>query len=66
MQKQTLKDRQNRTIGYIYIDTNGKQTLKDARMQTKGYYDPKTDKTKDRRMQTVGKGNLLATLLYDE
>ncbi len=38
-------------------------TLKDAKGFVKGTYDPKTNKTKDKRGFTVGTGNLLMTLL---
>lgn len=61
--KHTLRDRQNKTIGYIVTRSDGKQHLEDVSGHTIGYYDPKQDKTEDRNHRTVGYGNLLATLL---
>lgn len=61
--KQTLRDKQNKTIGYIVTQSDGKQHLEDISGHTLGYYDPKQDRTEDGRHRTVGYGNLLATLL---
>ncbi len=63
MPQQTLKDRNNNTIGYIQTDSKGKQTIKDKNLVVKGYYDPETNVTKDRNHRVIGRGNLLATLL---
>jgi hypothetical protein len=63
MSKQTLKDRYNNTIGYIETNSSGKQTIKDKYNSVRGTYDPKTNITKDKYNNTVGKGNLLVTLL---
>ncbi|MFM7152513.1 MAG: hypothetical protein ACKO4W_15865 [Bacteroidota bacterium] len=63
MPQQTLKDRNNNTIGYILTDSKGKQTIKDKNLVVKGYYDPETNVTKDRNHRVIGRGNLLATLL---
>jgi len=61
--KQTLKDANYRTIGYIETDSSGKQTLKDPNYRTLGYYEPKGDVTKDVNYRTVGRGNILTSLL---
>ncbi len=61
--QQTIRDRQNRAIGYIETDSSGVQTLRDARFTFKGSYNPKDDVTRDYRHHWVGKGNLLMTLL---
>ena len=37
----------------------------DSRNKRLGKYDSSSDKTKDRRGKTIGKGNLLTTLLSD-
>lgn len=63
MNRQTLKDNQFRTIGYIETDNYGSQTIKDSQFRTCGSYDPKTNTTKDAQFRTVGTGNLLTTLL---
>ncbi|MEO0008595.1 MAG: hypothetical protein RJA20_2791 [Bacteroidota bacterium] len=63
MAQQTLKDRNNNTIGYILTDAKGRQTIKDKNMVVKGYYDPETNVTKDKNLRVVGRGNLLATLI---
>jgi hypothetical protein len=63
MPQQTLKDRNNNTIGYIQTDSKGKQTIKDKNLVVKGYYDPETNVTKDKNHRVIGRGNLLATLL---
>jgi hypothetical protein len=63
MAQQTLKDRNNNTIGYILTDAKGRQTIKDKNMVVRGYYDPETNVTKDKNLRVVGRGNLLATLI---
>ncbi|MGH7342044.1 MAG: hypothetical protein ACREKH_16255, partial [Candidatus Rokuibacteriota bacterium] len=60
---QVLKDKRGFTIGKISTASNGVQTIRDEKGFTKGTYDPKTNTTKDARGFTVGRGNLLATLL---
>lgn len=63
MNRETLKDRNNRIIGYIEMQSDGKQVGKDASNRIKGYYDPKSNKTKDEDNKEVGTGNLLAVLI---
>jgi hypothetical protein len=63
MNRQTLTDARNHTIGYIDTATDGKQTGRDARFHTVGHYDPRTDTTRDAHFRTVGHGNLLASLI---
>ena len=63
MAQQTLKDRNNNTIGYILTDAKGRQTIKYKNMVVRGYYDPETNVTKDKNLRVVGRGNLLATLI---
>ncbi len=62
MATQVLKDNRGFTIGRIE-ESGGKLTIKDERGFKKGSYDPKSDTTFDDRGHTVGKGNLLMTLL---
>lgn len=63
MTTQELRDRRGFLIGKIKTLSNGKLELRDARGFLKGTYDPKYNETKDERGFTVGKGNLLASLL---
>lgn len=63
MADQVLKDKRGFTIGKISTANNGIQTIKDDKGFTKGTYDPKTNTTKDHRGFSVGKGNLLTSLL---
>lgn len=63
MADQTLRDKMNRKIGVIKTDSRGVQTIYDAMNRKKGIYDPKTNVTKDTMNRTIGKGNLLVTLL---
>lgn len=63
MARETLKDRNFRTIGYIEDDVHGKKVIKDPQFRTLGSYDPKTNTTKDAQFRTIGTGNLLTTLL---
>ena len=61
--KQTIRDRQNKIIGYIVTRSDGKQQVETFSGRILGYYDPKRDRTEDFGGRTVGYGNLLATLL---
>lgn len=63
MADQILRDKMNRKIGVIKTDSRGVQTIYDAMNRKKGIYDPKTNTTKDTMNRTIGKGNLLVTLL---
>lgn len=63
MNRHTLRDARNHTIGYIDTAADGKQIARDAHFHTVGYYDPHTDITRDARQHAVGHGNLLASLI---
>jgi len=63
MKRQLLTDARYHTIGYIDTAADGKQTARDARLHVVGYYDPQSDTTRDARLHTVGRGNLLASLV---
>ncbi|EKU81785.1 hypothetical protein [Massilia timonae] len=63
MKRQLLTDARYHTIGYIDTAADGKQTARDARLHVVGYYDPQADTTCDARLRTVGRGNLLASLV---
>ena len=63
MSTQTLKDSNYRTLGYIETENNGRQVGKDANYRTMGYYYPQRNETNDSKYLTVGRGNLLASLI---
>lgn len=63
MADQILRDKMNRKIGVIKTDSRGVQTIYDAMNRKKGIYDPKINTTKDAMNRTIGKGNLLVSLL---
>lgn len=62
-QTMTLKDFQNRIIGYVEIKDNGDKTLKDFHNRILGYYDAKQNVTKDFYNHIVGRGDILTSLL---
>lgn len=59
---QNLRAKNGHLMGKIR-EVNGKYDLKDRNGRHLGYYDPKTNKTRDRSGKLVGRGNLLASLL---
>jgi len=63
--QQTIKDRYQRTLGYIVTEFGGRQKALDASRRTLGYYYPQQDVTKDAGQRTIAHGNVLASLIYD-
>ena len=63
MATQYLRDREGRTIGKIEDRDAGKIEIRDKFGRLAGSYDPKSNNTRDREGRSVGKGNLLTTLL---
>jgi hypothetical protein len=63
MSKQILTDSNNRTIGYIDTQSDGKQLGFNANNKLMGYYDAKANRTTDANNKFVGQGNLLSSLL---
>lgn len=63
MERITLKDSRFRIIGYIDVDTNGNKTLRNEKLQILGYYKKNLDVTQDARFMTVGRGDILTSLL---
>jgi hypothetical protein len=64
MSRETIKDRYQRTLGYIVIENGGRQKALDAAQRTLGYYYPQQDVTKDAGQRTIAHGNVLASLIY--
>jgi len=62
--KQTIKDKQFRTLGYIETMPDGKQKATDHLFRTLGYYDPKRNVTTDHLFRTLAQGNTLSALIY--
>jgi hypothetical protein len=64
MSRETIKDRNLRTIGYVETMSDGKQKALDVNLRTLGYYDPKRNVTQDTNLRTIAQGNVLAGLIY--
>ena len=62
---QRLYDANARLIGYLSAGAAGRMSVLDSDYRVLGYYYPQRDKTYDKDMRLVGKGNLLASLLGD-
>src|ERR1044071_1686414 len=53
MTRQTIQDKNYRTIGYIETMADGRQKALDNNYRTLGYYDPKRNVTQDASYKTV-------------
>ena len=60
---QRLYDSNMQLVGYLSSDAAGRMSVLDSDYRTLGYYYPQKDKTYDKNMRLVGKGNLLTSLL---
>ena len=63
MERITLKDSRFFIIGYVDIAPNGDKTLRNEKFQILGYYKKERDVTQDARFITVGRGDILTSLL---
>lgn len=63
MSDQVLRDKMGKHLGTIKSRPDGKLELRDHFSKLKGTYDPKTNTTRDHLSRSVGKGNLLVSLL---
>ena len=63
MERVTLKDARFRIIGYVDVESNGNKTLRNEKFQILGYYKKNLDVTQDARFMTVGRGDILTSLL---
>jgi hypothetical protein len=61
----TLRDSQQRVIGYIETNSSGVQVGRNAQQSRVGTYDPHTDKTHDAMSRLVSHGNTLAVLIHN-
>ena len=60
---QKLYDSNMKLVGYMSESETGRISAYDSDYRILGYYYPETDKTYDKNMRLIGKGNLLAGLL---
>lgn len=66
MGRETIRDNNNRTLGYIQDVAGGKLKAMDASLRTIAYYDPRSNKTHDPSYRTIAKGNVLSALIYKQ
>ena len=64
MQRIPLKDSRFCIMGYVDIAPNGDKTLRNEKFQILGYYKAKLNITQDARFMTVGRGDILTSLLH--
>ena len=62
---QRLYDSNMQLVGYLSAGAAGRLSVLDSDYRVLGYYYPGRDKTYDKDMRLVGKGNLLTSLLGD-
>lgn len=60
---QKLYDVNARLIAHLAVSTAGRLVLYDSDYEILGYYYPASDKTYDRDLRLIGRGNQLAALL---
>ena len=58
---QRFYDTNMKIVGYILSGAANRQTAYDSDFQTLGYYYPHSDKTYDKNMTLIGRGNQLAS-----
>lgn len=62
---QKLYDSNMRLAGYLAAGAAGRLSVYDSDFRVLGYYYPASDKTYDKNMRLIGKGNLLTAFLGD-
>lgn len=65
MNRERIKDRYQRTLGFIETQSDGKQRALDANGRTLGFFDPRQGTTKDAAQRTIAHGNVLASLIFN-
>ena len=60
---QKLYDHNMKLVGDMVQSETGRTSVCDSDYRTLGYYYPESNKTYDKNMRLIGKGNLLAGLL---
>lgn len=64
MSRETIKDKNYRTLGYIETMPDGKKKAMDSNYRTLGYYDPKRNITQDSNYRTIAQGDVLSSLIF--
>ena len=63
MSTETLRDARFYTIGHLETKSNGNQILRNSNFIILGYYDAYQKITQDSYFRTIGRGNILTSLL---
>lgn len=63
MAEERIRDRSQRTVGYIVSEFRGRQRGLDSHRRTLGYYDADRDVTMDAGQRIIARGNVLASLI---
>ena len=66
MTKETIRDFNNRIIGYVETDSNGNKTARDFYNRILGYYDAEQKVTRDFYRRIVARGDAVVGLIYAE
>jgi hypothetical protein len=66
MNRQTIRDRNDRIIGYIEALSDGRLKATNRDSRTLGWFDPKRNVTTDPNNRTIAKANVLSGLIYDQ
>ena len=59
---QRYYDSNMKLVGYVSAESAGQRTAYDSDFRPLGYYYPESNKTYDKNMRLIGKGDLLANL----
>ncbi len=65
MKRETVRDRDGRTIGYIEVCFDGRTNATDRENRTLRYFDPRRNVTTERDNRTLARANVLSGLVYD-
>lgn len=66
MSRETVRDRNDRIIGYIETLSDGRLKATNRDNRTLGWFDPKRNVTTDPNNRTIAKANVLSGLIYDQ
>lgn len=65
MAEERIRDRNQRTMGYIVSEFRGRQRGLNSHRRTLGYYDADRDVTMDAGQRIIARGNVLASLIFN-
>ena len=63
--RQTIRDRNDRVLGYIETLSDGRQKATDRNSKLLGWFDPHRNVTTDAGSRTLAKANVLSGLILD-